>query len=331
MVFWIVLGVLFVGWIFVNLPRRRCDGDLITTLHPYRRMLAFVMPRSNDSTVYFDDYVKADKLLDYIKRCRKKFHIDLTHCVVQACNIGLRENPRMNQFVAGQRLYRRNHKAITFSIKRQKMNKEAKVSAVKMKIPDDQSFETLCGRINEKIGIERSDEETYVDKELGIFFMLPRFAVRWAMNIVRWADYHNLLPKSFIESDAFFTSIFIANLGSVGMRAGYHHLYEYGTCPLFIMVGMIEDRPMVVDGEVVVQKILHIRFTYDERIDDGLTSRYGIESVRNALENPEEYFGEVEDFERGAGAEEAAPAPAPAPDPDPDPDPAPDPEAKDPS
>ena len=121
--------------------------------------------------------------------------------------------------------------------------------------------------------------------------VMQRPLLEGAMSVVRWADYNNLLPKSFIENDGFFTSMVIANLGSIGMAPAFHHLYEYGTCPLFMMVGRIEDRPVVVDGKVVAQKTLPIRWSYDERIDDGLTSKYGMASARDALENPIEAFG----------------------------------------
>jgi len=116
--------------------------------------------------------------------------------------------------------------------------------------------------------------------------------------VVHWADYHNLLPWSYIRNDAFYTSMFIANLGSLGMNAAYHHLYEYGTCPLFLMVGQIEDRPAAVDGELALVKTLHLRWSYDERIDDGLTSKYGMATVKAALENPDEYFGDPATFDK---------------------------------
>jgi len=307
----IVLGALVLLWLLINLPRRRSDGELVTRIHPYRKMLPFIMVGRNESVVYFDDYVKADALLDYMQRVRKHYHVDVTHCLVAAGAVGLRANPRMNQYIVGRRLYARNHVALTFSAKRKKMDKEAKLAAVKLHIADDESFETICHRINKKLGIERSEAKTYTDKELGIMTRLPRPLLRAAIAFVRWADYHSLLPSGFIKNDGFYTSIFIANLGSVGMRAGYHHLYEYGTCPLFMMVGKIEDRPMVVDGKVVPVKTLHIRWSYDERIDDGLTSSYGMASVRNALENPDEVFGAVDlPAEEPAAQEPAGEEPA---------------------
>ena len=302
----IACGAFVLLWLLLELKRGRPDGKLLKTIHPYRQMLPFVMPGRNESIVFYDDYVKAEPFLAYIRKCREKFHVDITHLLVNAVTHGLRQVPQMNQFVAGQRLYARDHVAITFSMKRKKLDKSAKLAAVKLRIKDEETFEQVCKRINRRIGVERSDAKTYTDKELSIFFKMPRFMVRWALSIVRWADYHNILPGAFIEGDGFFTSTFIANLGSVGMRAAFHHLYEYGTCPLFMMVGRIEDRPTVVDGKVVPQKTLHVRWSYDERIDDGLTSRFGMDACKDALENPEKIFGCIEDFAKDTTASEEA-------------------------
>jgi hypothetical protein len=293
---WIVLGVLVALWLILNLPRKRCDGDLLKNIHPYRIMLPYIMVGRNESFVLYDDYVRVSKLLDYMKKATEKFgsEVDITHCLVAAGAVSFPEQYKMNRFISGKRLYQRNHIAITFSVKRKRMDQEAKLGAVKLKFEKGETFEGICKRINEKIGVERSGAETYTDKELGIMTRLPRPLLSFAIRFVRWADYHCLLPKGFIDNDGFYTSLFIANLGSLGMNAGFHHLYEYGTCPLFLMVGKIEDKPMVVDGKVVAEKILHFRYSYDERIDDGLTSKYGIESMRFILEDPEKYFGKLE-------------------------------------
>jgi len=57
------------------------------------------------------------------------------------------------------------------------------------------------------------------------------------------------------------------------------------------MVGKIEERAVVENGQIVARKLLPVRWTYDERIDDGLTSKYGMQSCREALEDPDQYFG----------------------------------------
>lgn len=291
---WIVIGAVVLAWLLLNLPRGRSDGELQKKIHPYRKMLPFIMQGRNESVCYYDDYVRTDALLDYIAKARKKFHVDVTHCLVGAAVAGLRDNPTMNQFISGKRLYRRNRIAVTFSMKRKKLNKEAKLAAVKLFFEPDETFEQICRRINEKIGVERSDAETYTDKELGVMTRLPRPILGFCIRFINWLDYHNLVPRSFIDNDGFYTSMFIANLGSLGMQPAYHHLYEYGNCPLFMMVGRIEKRPLVEGDQVVARETIHIRWSYDERIDDGLTAKHGIQSVHDALENPEQTFGAIE-------------------------------------
>lgn len=274
----------------------RPDGDLIRGLHPYRRLMTHIMKGRNESVVYFDTFARADKLLEYIEDANKHFDVDITHCLVAAVAVGLAQNPKMNRFVVGRRLYQRKERQITFSMKRQKMGRDAKLSAVKMTMRDDDTFRDLAGRINGKINVERSGEKTYADKEFDILDKLPRSALDAAVSFLKGLDHYNALPSPFIDGDAMYSSVVMANLGSLGMNAGYHHLYEWGNCPLFMMVGKLEKRALVNDkNKVEVATVLPIRYSYDERIDDGLNARFGIEDVNKALENPYEYLGCLKD------------------------------------
>lgn len=287
----IVLLILVALLVVLELKTSRPDGTLIAPLHPYRKMLLYIMPAKYESLVLFDEYVLAEPLIDYIAQAKERHPIDVTHCVVAAVAYGIHENPSMNRFEKGRRLYQRKKVWLTFSMKRKRLNRTAKLSAVKKEMLPEDSFFALCSRINESIQVERSDAVTYTDKELNLLTAIPRPILEVGVKLLKALDYYNLLPASFIENDAMFTSIFIANLGSVHMAAGYHHLYEWGTCPLFAMVGSIEERALVVDGELQVRKVLPLRFTYDERIEDGHNAGIGIKSVIRALENPFEYLG----------------------------------------
>ena len=291
----IAIGVLFLLWVALNLKTSRSDGTLIRNVHPYRRLMSHIMVTRNESVVYMDDYVVADDLLAYLEKAKGRFGADISHCLVGACAVGLAEAPTMNQFVMGRRLYQRRQREISFSMKRQAMNKKAKIAVVKKAIRSGLTFREFCDEVNAEINVQRTDKKTYADKEYNLFTMVPRPVLNWAVTLFRWLDYHNILPASFIESDGMYASIFVANLGSLKMRAGYHHLYEWGNCSMFMMVGRIEEKPWVVDGEVVPRKILHIRWTYDERIDDGLSARFGMDAVRRVLENPFEELGCLEE------------------------------------
>lgn len=273
-----------------QLKTSRPDGTLLP-LPAFRRMLITIMPTRNESVVYFDRYIRAEKLEAFLAEAKDKFGGNMTHAVVAAVGIGLAENPRMNQFVVGRRLYARKGRWISFSMKRKKLNKEAKISAVKLEMRDGETFRELCERVNGGIKVERSGKRTSADKEHELFDLMPRFLLNGLNSVLRLLDYNNLLPGFFIRDDAMYTSAFVANLGSLGMGAGYHHLYEHGTCPLFIMIGQVETKPVVEGDKVVPGRVLHIRFSYEERIADGLTAKYGIESVARVLEDPYRWLG----------------------------------------
>lgn len=293
----IALAVIVVLWILINLKTSRPDGQLIKDVHPYRVMLGHITPKRNEAIVYFDSYVPADKLLAYISAARQRggalAQVDITHCLLAAVSRALHENPRMNRFVAGRRLYQRNERAITFSAKRKRLDRDAKLATPKLVLSNDSTepFPDLCARIDRLIGEERQEGPTYLDRELGLLTALPRAVLVRGVPLFMWLDYHNLLPRSFIANDGMYTSVFVANLGSLNMDPGYHHLYEWGNCPVFLTAGRISERPTVVDGQVVAQKTLHLRWSFDERIDDGLNARFGIETVRRILEDPEKHLG----------------------------------------
>lgn len=287
---YIALGLLVV-WGLAHSKRTRPDATLVGHLHPYRRLMPYIMPGRNESVVYFDIYVRAKRLLEYLGQAEPAFGADVTQCIVAAMCRTISENPTMNRFVVGHRLYQRNEVSVTFSMKRKAGDATSKLAVVRTKLNPGENFRSLCHRINASITVERSGAKTYADKEYGLLHRVPRPILRVGVNALRLLDYYNLLPASFIEKDAMYCSAFVANLGTLGMDAGYHHLYEWGTCSLFLMGGKIEERAMVHDGEIVAEKILHLRATYDERIDDGMTAGYGINVVRHTLENPFEYLG----------------------------------------
>ena len=81
-------------------------------------------------------------------------------------------------------------------------------------------------------------------------------------------------------------SVFVANLGSVGLDAAWHHLYEYGNCPIFATLGRIQKLPIVVGDEVVARRAVRIRYTYDERIEDGLYAGRALMKLQERIEDP---------------------------------------------
>lgn len=269
----------------------RADGTFVKRVHPYRRLMWFVMPTRNECVVYYEDKIRAENLLAYLEKAKSSLGCNVTHAYVAALNVAIAESPTMDQFVIGRRLYKRKERSITFSMKRKAMDKKAKLAVVRMPMRDDESFASLAHRINNSIGHQRSGKKTHADKEYQLFDILPRTGLRFFVWLFHALDYVNLLPHAFTKEDALYTSAVVANLGSLGMDAGFHHLYEWGTSSVFAMVGQVKDEAVVEDGKVVAGKVLTVRYSYDERIDDGLGTKKAILRVNEIMSDPEKHLG----------------------------------------
>jgi pyruvate/2-oxoglutarate dehydrogenase complex dihydrolipoamide acyltransferase (E2) component len=88
-------------------------------------------------------------------------------------------------------------------------------------------------------------------------------------------------------------SLFIANLGSIDLDAGFHHLYEYGNIPILIMAGRSKEEVVVgPGGNPVVRPMMTLRYSFDERIEDGLYGARALEIMKRIIQDPAFATGE---------------------------------------
>jgi hypothetical protein len=261
----------------------RPDGTLVRDLSAMRRFMPFISPRRNDSLVYFKQTIDAEPGLAFLERLNATRQADRQityfHLVLRALTRCFVERPRLNRFVAGGRLYERDGVWMSFSAKRA-FTDDAPVITVKRQMDLDASLTEMADAIHDKLGAGRRGARTSSDSEMDILLRLPPPIVRAVLWLARLADGFGLLPRRMIDPDPLYASAFIANLGSIGIEAGYHHLWEWGNCPVFGVVGLIAPGS---DG----RRRLEIKWTYEERIEDGFNAALGLALVREGLEQPE--------------------------------------------
>jgi len=104
--------------------------------------------------------------------------------------------------------------------------------------------------------------------------------------IGRFADAFGLLPGSMIESDPMYASAFFANLASIGLDACYHHLYEYGSVGVFGVIGRATADPGSPPTGPDRRRSMTLRWTFDERTEDGVIAGYALKRCKQILEDP---------------------------------------------
>lgn len=260
----------------------RPDGELVGDAPPLRRMMPHIMPTRAGSTVYFDQRLDVTRTLPWVA----ERGITLFELMLAAYVRTLAARPDMHRFVVGRRLYQRRHLELSFAVKK-RFEDGAGITTVKVRFDPEDGIDDVSRRVKEAVGVGRGDSATTSEKEMGLLTRLPRSLTRALVSAQRGLDYFNLLPEALLRDDPLYASMFLANLGSVGLQAAYHHLYEYGTIPLFGVIGRIHEAPVAVDGRIEARKVVDVRYTYDERIADGWYAARSLELFEGWVEDPD--------------------------------------------
>jgi len=268
----------------------RPDATPVESVHPVRRIMPFLMPTKNGAFVLFEQHVDVAPLrhvLEELNAGREPARaITLFHLVLRAVGMALTEFPRLNRFVAGSRLHQRRGIWLSFSAK-QRLERDAPIFTVKIPFEAQEPLAALVDRVAAALGEGRSGRETATDREIKWFLRLPAPVLRAGVRIVRQLDAWGLLPPSFTAGDPLYASAFVANLGSVGLDAAFHHLYEYGTIPIFVTLGRVHRAAVVLpDGSVGTREQVTLRYTYDERVEDGFYAARALERLQACLADP---------------------------------------------
>jgi hypothetical protein len=277
----------------------RSDGDLVRDLPLVRRIMPYLMPGRNEAIVYHEAtylIARARAWLDAFNAARPGAPpATLFHLFLHGCARALHERPGLNRFVSGGHLYQRREVALSFAAKRA-FKDEAPIVTCKVEFPQAEPFAACISRLTGSVKEGRSGKELPVDKELKLTFLLPSFLVGWGVRFLMWLDRHNLMPAAMIKPDPMFASLFAANLGSVGIDDVTHHLYEYGNVSLFGAMGKAGPHIVVGDdGQPAVKEAVKVRWSFDERINDGFYCASSLGLVRELLEDPAAVLGAPEE------------------------------------
>jgi hypothetical protein len=266
----------------------RADGTIARDVPAYRRIMPFIMRGKNESIAYFEQEIDVERAQAFIEtwNARSPQKISFFHLYTWAAVQTMAARPRLNRFVAGSRVYDRKGIWVSYSAKK-KMDDDSPVVVRKCRIEPGLPFSELVEQLRSDVDEGRSAKRSHVDKELSLVLMLPAFLLRMLIVLQMWLDSWNLLPHALIESDPLYASLFIANLGSLKMDALNHHLYEYGNIPIFACVGRRRRAVIANDkGELSTPLVCTVKYSYDERVEDGLYCAAALDHLRRLLEDP---------------------------------------------
>ncbi|MBQ7411344.1 MAG: hypothetical protein IJW10_00355, partial [Clostridia bacterium] len=142
--------------------------------------------------------------------------------------------------------------------------------------------------LNEKIESYRACPNSSFDKLARILNFIPGILLRWTVKLLRFLDYFSLLPRCLTRLSPFHASFFITSMGSLGIPPIVHHLYDFGSLPVFCAFGSRQRELSInADGSVSKTSYVETTFNLDERICDGFYYASALKLMKNIFKKPE--------------------------------------------
>lgn len=274
----------------------RRDARLVGKLDPMHVIVPLLYPNRCDNEAYISERIDLTKINEYLEKKNeglvaeedgKVFKYTLFHVIVAAILKTVTLRPKMNYFIANKRIYERNKVTASFVVKKAFSDHGAEALAFLEGEAGD-NIDDIHEKIRKQVYSCRSDVLDGSTASMDIVSRLPFFLIRFVVWACRRLDVHGKVPASMIESDPYYTTVVLSNLGSIKLRSGYHHLTNWGSNSLFCVVGEKKWRPFFEkDGSYEMKDSVELGITIDERLADGYYYAKSIRLLKKLLDNPE--------------------------------------------
>jgi len=277
----------------INVRKRRFgdryDGRRLRSLDPYNAMTPYIMKLKSESSNYFSDSIEITEAERFLrsKRINGFPGMGLLHLFIAAFIRVASQYPGVNRFVSGQRIFARYNIEFIMTIKTE-LKTAASETSVKVVFDPKDTVEDVYRKLGAEIEkVKGAGEATDTDDVARILMKMPRLFLKFTVWVIVTLDYFGRLPKALLKASPFHGSVVITDLGSIGLPALYHHLYNIGNMPLFIAIGT--KRKAYVpkqDGSAVERKYVDYTFSMDERVCDGFYFSQALKLFKSILHNP---------------------------------------------
>ena len=269
----------------------RKDGELLRNIDAMHFIMPLIYPNRCDNEAFISERIDLTKLNEFLDKKNKtetEYKYNLFQVIVTAVLKTVTLRPKMNRFIANKNLYQRNEVSAAFVIKKIfSDNSEEGLAFIHSSGADN--LNSVHNEIfRQVLSCRKGEEKDGTNTALNIFNKMPRFISKAIVSVVCALDKRGKVPGALVETDPYYASVILSNLGSIKLHSGYHHLTNWGTTSVFVVVGERKIRPFYDEnGNVSMKDSVDLGLTVDERIADGYYFSKTVRLLKTLLENPE--------------------------------------------
>ena len=269
----------------------RRDGTLLRNIDSMHYIMPLMYPNRCDNEAFVSEQIDLTAVNAYLawkNADGPEYRYNLFQLIVTAILKTITLRPKMNYFVANYNMYERNEVSAAFTIKKIFADNGGEALAFLHSKPTD-NIDTVHDEIFRQVSFCRGDENKDPSTaSMDALQRLPLFLKKWLGRGARFLDRHGWMPRSVVATDPYQSSCVIANLGSIKLHSGYHHLTNWGTTSVMCIIGEKKPRPFYDEaGNIEMRDSIDLGLTIDERVADGYYYSKTIRLLRHLLEHPE--------------------------------------------
>ncbi len=289
----------------------RKDGWILKDLSSFTKLIPHLMTSRNSSAIYFKEKIDVTDFVSYVHKKNKQLSLDPVntpqgtvdkityfHVFLTALVRLFTLKPHLNRFIAGRNFYQRKKIEVAFVAKKE-FTEEGEETIIKESFERDETLWTIVSRLNKQIQTVKTGDTDDTTDILNLFAGFPKPVVQLSVGVLDFLNNIGRYPKDIYMADPMHASVFVTNLGSIGLKnVPYHHLYDRGTNSVFICLGEIHKDKVYDDrsGELVIRDVVEVSTTIDERISDGFYFIQAMNEFKEILNNPELLEEKLEHF-----------------------------------
>jgi pyruvate dehydrogenase E2 component (dihydrolipoamide acetyltransferase) len=237
---------------------------------PWRVTAAAIYTTPTDSRVYGTldiDVTDAKRFLDEKRGTGVK--ITMTHLATAVLARAVAfDVPEMNCFIRRGRVVGRERIDVMVPVA---IGGGEGVSAIIIKDAHARTVTSIAEEIRSSAEKNRAGEESKTAQNKYLLNRVPWPFRRPVFRFLKWitVDMGVKIKSLGLSADSF-GSFVVSDIGSFGLNTGMTSLMPAAKVPAVIVLGKIEDKAIVRDGQIEIRTMLPLTGTFDHRIVDGL-------------------------------------------------------------
>lgn len=254
---------------------------------PWRVTAAAIYTTPTDSRVYGTLDIDVTEAKNFIDRKRAEgVKITMVHMTTAVLARAMAfDVPEMNCFIRRGTVVGRKHIDVMVPVQ---VGGDTGVTAAIIRNTHARKVTDIADEIREKAARSRDGEEIRAAKNKYVLNRIPWPLRRPIFRLLKWVTVDmGIEIKALGLSAHSFGSFVVSDIGSFGLNTGMTSLMPAAKVPCVIVLGKIEEKPVVRKGEIVVRTILPLTGTFDHRVVDGMQIGKLARGIKRGFRKPE--------------------------------------------